>query len=287
MSKFGPTPATGAHARGNPLLPKRDLSVEAGHRPMPPVPRTRRAPERKNSAGAFARAAYERPDSHGSVGSTRSSEQRRPSGESPFARVSHLSRERESSENQRFEMGPGPRAKPVGEQDHSRGHILGRETEHQEGGMPWQRGHDEESEDRSKGPAARRSVLRAEQQAADQGLEWVPSACRKPPRRPDGVADEQERTHGRRNELARERVAADEAASAFPSLAAGAGLGPQSHGRRQVLQREEQKVGHAPALPSCLPGEHGTVPAEAVPSYGRRNLLEREGNQQAQQVAAH
>jgi len=260
MSGLGPS-----HGGRHPLEPRRDRSVEATHRKAPPVPRAPRAKPKANSAGALARDMW-RPSS-----ATRSSEERRPREDSPFsfARVSKLTRERESVENQRIEVGP---PKLPDKTDHKRSHSLGQAIQANQG-IPWsdlpptglQAGKD----------PARRNTLKHEFLAADQDLEWVPKVeCKAPGGRMDALAREQ-----RADEESREWSLGVRGPDHAPTAGCD---NPGYHGRRNVICREMQE--HTTDMPRAS----GCVPDSGVPAYGRKSVLAREkGLNGAPQVSCH
>lgn len=277
---FGPTPAIGAHTKGHALAPRRDRSVEAEHTRNPPVPRTKRAPPRANSAGAFNRAAFDRRSPSSRPGTpSKASEQRRPRAESPFsyARVSCLTREREAPENQRFEMGPPPKI-PDGPlfEDYSKNHILSKGHGGGEGGMPWT---DAATVERGRPPAdpARKNTLMKERQSAEQSLEWGPNQ-----RRADSV-DPSLQCHARVSTLRREEKDS-QAHMHIDKGFGGAGntgsTGAGDHNRRNVMRREmySDRGGGMPDVFNQPPND------DSVPSFGRRNLISKD---QPRQVPAH
>jgi len=260
-----------AHSqKGNPLAIGRDSKDEVVRRgPNPPVPRAPRAAPKAQSAGALARDLWSRRPSSGNLSNvSRTSEQRRPREESPFSqisaqqqhrRVACLSREKEMAENQAFEM--GPRKRPSSRTDYSRGHILGKEIE-ANNGIPF--GPEKSQDDgQAPRPAARRHTLRHEQQAAEQALEWVPE------RHPGG----QRTDHARVSTLKREEGepydflpgASRRAASAAVANAEG------NHARRNMLQRELTSIQSID-----MPQTSGNSVDGAVPHYGRVGSLVKE-----------
>lgn len=271
---FGPTPATSAHTRDHALAPRRDRSVESEHRRNPPVPRTKRAAPRANSAGAYARAAFDqrspgsRPDTP-----SKASEQRRPRAESPFtyARKSNLTREREAPENQRFEMGPAPKVIDPYPDDHAKQHLLGKGNNGCDGGMPWVDPTTNAERGRANVEPARRQTLQRERQAADQALEWAPKAGRPPLPGGDGTLEPSEKNFARIRTLNREE---QESQRHMPTFGTGAtqtgGTGGTCHARRNVLARENsvERAGGMPDHFVTPGGDDGSVPI-----FGRRSLV--------------
>jgi len=254
-----------AHANNsNPLVPKRDRAVEAGHRgPAPPVPRAPRAAPRSQSSGALARDTWSRrPGSNGS--NTRSADgDAQPGQIREHRRVSMLCREKESVENQCFEMGPQKRSSSTPRRDFSRGHVLAGEAVANRG-IPWLPVPEQASELAGEKNVARRHTLLHEQQSADQFLEWAPSlAGYGGPR--GGDVD-----YARINKLKRE---SSEPFEFLPGAARNAPIGASKlfHGRKNVLTRE-QSSGQSIDMPRASGIELGG----AVPSYCRDNRLQRE-----------
>jgi len=265
MVAMGPAPLIPAHAqRGNPMQARRE---EAPRGRAPPVPRAPRAAPKKQSAGAFTsewrRAGSADPLSRRSretspfsnvggsiIGS--------PSGDleplQQHRRVASLQRDRDSTENQQFEMGP---RRPLSRdrRDHSRAHILGSEAEANRG-MPWAAPKDEVRKEG--GNAARRHQLRHEQQEADQALEWVPSSAAAAP------------TGGFRvNALAREEK--EQFGEFLPGAARNASAAGAEgvYGKKNIMAREftsNQSVD----MPRARGGNGD------VPSYQRCAKLERD-----------
>lgn len=261
-----------AHEGGNPILPRRDRAMQAEKSRNPPVPRAPRAKARSNSCGLLAREMKKdsRNSSANSIGS-RMSESRRPAAESPFtyARVNSLLREKESVENQVFEMGPRIRSSSVDHRrdNHERGHWLGKEHAVNQG-MPWSQ---PKEEDESQLPKARRRVLHHEQRAADQALEWVPKEAMSSAPRGDNESDL--RSHARVNICKREVLGANQTLEMAPMVqvshmpsASAAAVGPQYHGRRNVMARETAEESNDAPLASGMADE-------GVPTYGRKNML--------------
>jgi len=246
----------------NPFMPRRDRSVSATRSKAPPVPKAPRPAQKPNSAGAFTNE--HRRVSPASSGYTagmipKSSEERRPREESPFARINMLSRERESNENQEIEVGPArrrserPPSGPSSDQpDFRRGHVLGKETNAQ-AGIHWSSVTTGEEPAREPG---RRQVMQREFQDATQGFEWLPEAAKPLP-----LAH---RDHSRKSTLAREQAAAaDESHPDHVPASKANG----NFARRNVLSRENADVGGSMAKIS------GTEEGGA-PMYRRRNSLE-------------
>jgi len=248
------------------LDPHRDRSLDARRGPPPPVPRAPRAKPRANSAGALARDQWGSTRGHSMPSSARSTEDplgrsREASPFATFARVSLLSRERDSVECQQMEM--GPRKKLDGRKDFSRGHALGKGIEANTG-IPWSSRPPEEIQARD---PARRNVLEQERRLADQVLEWAP----KVELGPCAV--------GRRNELMRENTEAEESREwGFGKRNRWCGQAPTGpgaevgyHGRRDILAREQQDES------TDMPGRTSLAAAEGsgsgVPSYHRRSML--------------
>lgn len=251
MVAFGKAPAIPAHDGNHPLGGRRDREMEKPHEKAPPVPRAPRAPPRANSAGAFKRDAFTRPDN--SV--AKASELRRPREESPFARVSALTRERESVENQIFEMGPRRRPSSAPKVDFKRAHILGQERQCNDG-IPWGAGKDDDADKPQRNPA-RRLTLQRENQAADQGLEWVPEVAR-----PIGAgAAASAADFCRVNVLAREQATSVLDVQPMPT---------KDFGRRNVLKRESFT---GASINTPMPSGYE---AGCVPVYGRKQVLTRD-----------
>jgi len=248
----------------NPFMPRRDRSSSATRSKAPPVPKAPRAAQKPNSAGALTNE-HKRvsPASSGYTAGMvpKSSEERRPREESPFARISMLSRERESNENQEIEVGPARRRSerpPSGptssseQPDFRRGHVLGKETNAQ-GGIHWSSVTTGEEPARE---PARRQVMQREFQDATQGFEWLGEAAKPLP-----LAH---RDHSRKSTLAREQAAAADEGHPdhVPASKANANFG-----RRSVLSRENAEVSGSMAKIS------GTEEGGA-PIYRRRSSLE-------------
>merc|ERR1712060_423260 len=146
-------------------------------------------------------------------------------------RVSMLSREVGSVENQCFEMGPQKRSSSAApRQDYSRGHILAGEVVANRG-MPWLPVAEQAAELAGEKNMARRHTLLHEQQSAEQSLEWAPDfAIIRVPRGVD--AD-----YSRVSKLGRED---SEPFEFLPGAARNAPLGGGKlfHGRKNVLTRE-------------------------------------------------
>lgn len=237
---FGKAPPRLNHV----LLPKRDRMLESEHGKAPPVPRAPRAPVKPHSAGALAKATWSRRPSEGHL--TVHSENRRPSGDSPFARINWLKREQECPENQAIEVGPARRAEStVADQDFRRGHILGAEVSSFKG-IHWSKVSNYEANDR---PLIRKSLLK-EMQEAPQHLEWLHAP-------PPSVYEE--RDYSRRNVLARE---AKEDEDRHLDQRQGSGTG---YGRRNVLNREVAKDGDTVNMPRPAAVEAGGAPVFARP----------------------
>lgn len=278
---FGKAPPIPAHEVANPLLPRRDRTMEGAKPRNPGVPRAPRAKARANSCGAFARELKRDNNissAHSSLNSTptKTSESRRPAAESPFshARVNMLAREKESIENQVFEMGPKVRASSLDRrEDFQRGHALGREVEANRG-MPWT-----EAKNSVEAPLARerRHVLRRERQDADQTLEWAHE-----PKTNTVDAASEIRSHARINVHARELTDAAQVIEMAPSVQVSntsiAAVGPQYHGRRNILARETAE--ESTDNPMGRFGYEGDVP-----HYGRKQLLPPCAPRKAPQVA--
>lgn len=236
----------------HPLAARRDKDVEATRQKAPPVPRAPRAPPRANSAGALCRDVWSRrPSSREAPCPAKPSEERRRHEESPFARISALTRERDAVENQVFEMGPLRRA--ISKDDFHRAHVLGQEVQKNDG-VPWASRKDSD-EPRV---VARRQTLHRESQAADQGLEWVPEVARPAvPANGVGAAD-----YSRINLLAREQAQASIETQAL--MKAKEPLSSGNHGRREVLKRESDATLNLPE-PTGFEG--------GAPVYGRRRMV--------------
>lgn len=258
-----------AHQGGNPILPRRDKDCQEAKSRNPPVPRAPRAKPRANSVGALSRA-LQKDSANSSLSSlgSRLSESRRPAAESPFtyARVNCLNREKTAAENQVFEMGPRIRSSSLDRrEDFARGQALAKETAMNQG-MPWSQ---PKEEDDALVPKARRRTLHHEQQAADQALEWVPkeAATQK------GDQDHDSRSHARVNNYAREVLNAAQTLEMSPMVQisgfgskAAAAVGPQYHGRMNVLARETaEDSSEAPVVSGFVNG--------GVPSYNRKSML--------------
>jgi len=235
------------------MMPKKDLAVEAGRPPAAPVPRAPRAAAKQNPVGTLAREGLKNgKDSTAVLRSSTpmsSSERRRPREDSPFARISSLTRERESAENQMFEHGPA-RTRPASAGRsglHGRGHVLGKEQA-TNSGMPWGKSDLKDIDAlESKDGHARRSTLKHERNAADQTLEWAAAAPAEegaPPLQPPSGQSQQHRSHGRRSVLAQEEAVPGTTSLGCCSVAAAA---PQYHGRRNVLRHEMERQ----AAPVC------------------------------------
>lgn len=261
---FGPSPVVSAHAtQGNPLAARRDRDSEAARSKVPQVPRAPRAKPRHQSAGAMARAWDLSNQNSRSSTPTKASEGRRPRDESPFthARVNLLKREKESVENQVFEVGPPRRPSSAGKKDHSRGHPLGRQIEANQG-MPWVAVPKELEEQPARG---RRHTLLHERNDADQALEWVPECCL-----PSGTSNVASGGyHGRVSMLKREQLDAE---TTLDTCAGKPPVAPACHARRNVLAREQAGQGTSSEMPAANGHELGGE----VPVYHRRNLLARE-----------
>lgn len=261
-----------AHENNNPILPRRDRTLDQAKSRNPSVPRAPRAKARANSVGAFARemkkeSANSSLNSSASCNVSRTSEFRRPAAESPFshARVNHLHRERTSVDNQVFEMGPKGRSSSVdpygceGRNDHGRCHGLGKESAVNQG-MPW--ATPKENDDLGQ-PKARQHTLRREHMDADQTLEWVPERA---PRDNDSDV----RSHARVNIYDREVGNAAQALEMAPMVQISGfnakAVGEQFHGRRNILHRERgEESNDAPRASGFTD--------EGVPVYQRKSLL--------------
>eukprot|EP00929_Paragymnodinium_shiwhaense_P043073 TRINITY_DN22195_c0_g1_i1.p1 TRINITY_DN22195_c0_g1~~TRINITY_DN22195_c0_g1_i1.p1 ORF type:complete len:286 (+),score=34.23 TRINITY_DN22195_c0_g1_i1:91-948(+) len=269
---LGPPPKIPAHdVDGGCLRPRRDRERDSERRPVPPVPRTQRAKPRANSCGALRKASWSRASGCPSgvdrigagsptMGAEKPSELRRPRAESPFnyARVNSITRERDSIENQIFEMGPRRNIIPEIKNDFSRGHILGRENEHNgNGGMPW----DEVCEKSAPQPGprdhSRRRTLHHERQAADQALEWVPTNGAAAPAGP-------KEPRPRVNTLRREEKEGAHSIEYPGSRPTGCTSGNEGqYGRRSVLRREQGK-NELESFPT---------PRGNAGGYGKKNLI--------------
>lgn len=281
---FGGVPRLPAHETGNPILPRRDRAMEGGRSKVPPVPRAPRAKPRSQSAGALTRALKSNQEPLRCSTPTRSSEQRHPNEGSPFshARVNMLARERDSAENQVFEMGPKGRSTSVERTDFIRGQgRLGTQDCRANQGMPWT--VPKEEDDPANRVAARRHTLRHEQKAADQSLEWVPreAIASRPP------SSDAARSRGRVNVHSREVGGAQQSLEFAPAVQAAtaqAAADAKYHGRINVLKREVSK--HDEYVEA--PRQTGITADSDVPAYGRRTLLARENPVgYAKAVAAH
>lgn len=255
---FGAAPSSGAHGHRNPMMPRKDLAAETGRPPVPAVPRAPRGAPKQNPLGTLAREAVRNGKEACSVvrasTPTSSSERRRPREDSPFARISSLTREREASENQTFEHGPA-RTRPASagrDGNHRRSHALGKEQA-MKSGMPWgssdNRKDDSAVDGASKDTHARRSTLRHEQEAADQAMEWASAAAPVAVscfsgKAPGGENFPVTRSYGRRSVLAQEEATPAVTSLGCCSVAAAI---PQSHGRRNVLRHEIERQ----AAPVC------------------------------------
>jgi hypothetical protein len=262
---FGGCPPKPAHEGGNPILPRRDRAVEATKARNPPVPRAPRAKARANSCGALSRELKKDGSANSSLNSTptKFSESRRPAAESPFshARVHWLNRERDSAENQVFEMGPRARCSSTDrKEDFARGHCLGKEIAINQG-MPWSKPQEVDDALQSK---ARRHTLRHEQQAADQALEWAADVAS---HRDD--SNSEIRSHARVNVNARERSDAAQTMEMAPAVqvtsAVTSAVGRDYHGRRNVLVREAVNESAEAPIASGFSAD--------VPTYGRKQML--------------
>jgi len=177
-----------------------------------------------------------------------------------FARVSLLSRERDSVECQQMEMGPSKKIDK--RNDFSRGHALGKGIE-ANNGIPWSSRPPEEVQARD---PARRNVLEQERLLADQALEWAPKVELGPC------------PVGRRNELSRENAEAEESREWglgkrnhwYGQAPTGLGADTGYHGRRHILAREQQDES------TDMPGRIAAAAegsGSAVPSYRRKSML--------------
>lgn len=249
---FGKAPPRLNHV----LLPKRDRSLESSHGKAPPVPRAPRAAVKPHSAGALAKATWSRRPSEGVIGSHLShltSETRKPSGDSPFARINWLKREQECPENQAIEVGPPRRPESTAENDFRRGHILGAEVSSFKG-IHWSKVSNYEATDR---PLIRKSLLR-EMQEAPQHLEWLHAPA------PTVYED---KDFSRRNVLARE-IKEDEDRHLEQRQGSATG-----YGRRNVLDREVAKDGETANMPRPAVVEAGGAPVFVRP----RTLVKAKG----------
>mmetsp|Transcript_43449 Transcript_43449/g.70405 ORF Transcript_43449/g.70405 Transcript_43449/m.70405 type:complete len:272 (+) Transcript_43449:1-816(+) len=253
----------GAHDHGeNPLAPRRDRSITEPRSRAPPVPRAPRAASKPQSAGALSRDVWTRKALPGDASGAEvraPSEQRRPREESPFARVSMLSRERDDTANQQFEMGPvrrGERPPSADRPDFRRGHILGQENS-SNAGIHWSQVSS--GEDVGGRKPARRQALQRELKAAEQVWEMAPEVERREMLQPLVARD-----HSRVNRLAREFAAAED-----DSHPAKAVHDDGNYARKNVLSREqaqEPKSMHAP-----MP--RGFEAGGDVPVFNRRSML--------------
>lgn len=243
----------------------------------PAVPRAPRAKPRANSVGVLAREMRKEGSQNSSITSnlSRTSENRRPTGESPFshARVNLLQREKTSVDNQVFEMGPKARASSVDRRevgDFNKGQFLAKENAVNQG-MPWCQ---PTMADESEKPKGRRHVLRNEHLDADQELEWVPKEVEEARFRPQGENQIDNRSHARVNIYAREVTGAAQAFEMAPMVqvpgftTAAANVGGKDHGRRNVIHREAAKESQSAEGPIAQGYNE-----EGVPTYGRKVLL--------------
>jgi hypothetical protein len=199
---------------------------------------------------------------------SKSSEGRRPAAASPFgyARVHCLEREKGAVENQVFEMGPRIRSSSLDRRDNfERGHWLDKENAVNEG-MPWSKPKEQDEALLSK---ARRYVLHHERMEAEQDLEWVPKQAVR------NKKDEDARSHARTNTYANEVRHAAQTLEMAPMVQvcgleqakrAAAAVGPQYHGRRNILVRETAEESVEAVIAS------GVVD-DGVPFHGRKNML--------------
>jgi len=260
---FGKAPCIPAHHGGNPLLPRRDRTLEAAKSRNPPVPRAPRAKPRANSLGALSRELKKGSENSSAYSTpSRLSESRRPAAESPFsyARVHLLNREQNAVENQVFEMGPHARSSSVDHRnDFQRGPRLGQERNQ---GMPWEQ---PKEKDGLPLPKARRWTLLHEQLAADPSIEAHRAQAK-------GDQDSEIRNHGRVHVYAREVGNAHQALEIAPMVQV-CGLQADTvpaveryHGRRNILARETAEDSTDGPTASSFAGD-------GAPSYGRRSRL--------------
>lgn len=259
---LGPAPHASAHAQAHPLGPRRDREAECRRPPVPAVPRTRRAMPKANSAGALTKDTYSKSSSLAST-PTKSSEYRRPREDSPFthARVHSLGRERDSAENQVFEMGPAKALPTSILTDHSLGHVLGQQDNGRMG-MPWKPSKEKDEINRD---PARRNTLQHERLKANQEFEWTPgvAACAAPEGADVGY-------HGRMNMLKREELMSEQQGSNLPGGRSSSLPPDQGYGRRNIMAREQ-------AYQSIeMPLAVGVEPGSDVPFFGRRDILHKE-----------
>jgi len=255
-------PKSNGRETDNALMPRRDRSASATRSKAPPVPKAPRPAQKPQSAGAFVNE--HKRGSPASSGYTagmvpKASEERRPREESPFARINMLSRERESTDNQEIEVGPARRRSerpPSAEKPNfSRGHVLGKETNAQQG-IHWSGLTTSEEAPRATG---KRSVMQREFKDAPQSFEWRPEESKLPV----AVLD---RDHSRKSTLAREQAAAADEGhpdKVPPSQANG------NYARRNVLSREAADVGSSLNMPKASGTEEGGAPV-----YRRRSSLQ-------------
>jgi len=276
MVAFGPVPNVAAHSTaGNPLMPKRDRAIDKGHRgPAPAVPRAPRPVQRSQSSGSLARDMWSRrPGSNASSSrpncvveqSSLCLQERPAEQDGGYRRVSLLSREIESTENQRFEM--GPERGSLLHNDHSRAHILGNNVANR--GMPWSSlgASNEDDADAAERRAARHTLLH-EQHSADQALEWVPSL--KKSTSSGALVAGMAKDFCRVNRMRREN---SEPFEFLPG--AGRNAPPASeggcHARKNILVREST-AGQSIDMPRASALDCGG----GVPSFLRDNRLARE-----------
>jgi len=239
---FGRAPCIPAHETNNPILPRRDRTLEA-KKSNPAVPRAPRAKRRANSCGVLARE-QKKDSANSSLNSftSNSSMQRLPpesgysDNMSSYARVNHLHREKHSVENQVFEMGPRIRASSLDMReagDFARGHALENERAGYKG-MPWSQPKERDDEHLPKG---RVSTLHHERQDADQARRDEQQEALGA-MRVDGVFEM--RSHARVNIHARELKDSHQTLEMAPMVQVSGFEGPTGkyHGRRNIMARE-------------------------------------------------
>mmetsp|Transcript_38715 Transcript_38715/g.89362 ORF Transcript_38715/g.89362 Transcript_38715/m.89362 type:complete len:257 (+) Transcript_38715:77-847(+) len=242
---FGKAPAVPIHSDKHPLGPRTDRDLEASRPSRPPVPRAPRAAPRRNTAGALAHDTWTRNDS----------ESRRSREDSPFARISALSREQQDARNQVMEFGPKIRDQTGTRGDHTRAHMLAGDAQPQQG-MPWLRVDGEDAVIGSR-DAARRHTLMNEQRVQEQKhVEANPNSRSADPRRVDVIARENSKLDNQMLEVA----------ASLPLKGQRRG-NSMDNGRRNVLQRE--RVEESYDMPFGVAAHDG-----GVPYYGRRSVLQ-------------
>jgi len=154
-----------------------------------------------------------------------------------------------------MEFGPRTRDQTNIRNDHTRAHVLGGDSQPQQG-MPWLRVDGDDVAGSSK-DAARRNTLMNEQRVQEQKhVEANPNSRSADPRRIDVIARENAKLDNQMLEVA----------ASLP-LQGHRREGSMDNGRRNVLQRERTEESYD--MPMGFGAQDG-----GVPYYGRRSVLQ-------------